>query len=265
MLNLPTSYERVIYEKNPLIEVVCQVRFPTILKIGSSEPVEFQDRIRQSYPMFKIPTATIPDEIKNTLKGIGMNMPGQHAYEFASEDDAWKISIAREFIALTTSSYIRFEDFKEKFEEVFKIFNEIYKPTFFSRVGLRYQNLIVRSMLNLETTSWQDIVSKNIAYELYDPVVRDSIKNYMKNLVFNIGENEDLTLRHGVVEAKIEGEIENCYLIDSDFYSTNRVTSNEEVINIISRFNRSTGELFRWSVSDSLHKAMGPEPVVRQD
>ena len=51
-MNLP-EYERVIYERNPLIQVVCQLRFPTILKIAHQEPVEFQDEIRFQYPLFE--------------------------------------------------------------------------------------------------------------------------------------------------------------------------------------------------------------------
>ena len=35
--------ERCIYTNNQLMEVICQLRFPTILAVGAREPVDFQD------------------------------------------------------------------------------------------------------------------------------------------------------------------------------------------------------------------------------
>jgi hypothetical protein len=39
--------ERIIYAKNPLESVICQLRFPAILKISSEPPVEFQETLRK--------------------------------------------------------------------------------------------------------------------------------------------------------------------------------------------------------------------------
>ena len=44
--------ERVIYARNPLDQVVCQLRFPPILKIDAEIPAGFQDRVREDYPNF---------------------------------------------------------------------------------------------------------------------------------------------------------------------------------------------------------------------
>ena len=38
---------RTHYEKAPLHEVICQLRFPTILSINSKEPADFQELIRK--------------------------------------------------------------------------------------------------------------------------------------------------------------------------------------------------------------------------
>ena len=38
----PPEAEWVIYETNPLHEVICQVRFPRILKLETETPIEFQ-------------------------------------------------------------------------------------------------------------------------------------------------------------------------------------------------------------------------------
>lgn len=44
--------KRVFYVKNPLAEVICQLRFPAILRIGAESPHEFQERIRDHLPLF---------------------------------------------------------------------------------------------------------------------------------------------------------------------------------------------------------------------
>ena len=45
--------ERTVYRQNPLAEVICQLRFPTILAIGAKDPVDFQDAIRDVFPQYQ--------------------------------------------------------------------------------------------------------------------------------------------------------------------------------------------------------------------
>ncbi len=47
------SANRVIFKRNPLKEVICQLRFPPILKIDSEIPANFQDLIRNEFPKYK--------------------------------------------------------------------------------------------------------------------------------------------------------------------------------------------------------------------
>ena len=47
-----SNQPRKIYRRNQLIEVICQLRFPEILKIEAHEPADFQDAIRQAYPQY---------------------------------------------------------------------------------------------------------------------------------------------------------------------------------------------------------------------
>ena len=43
---------RTHYEKMLAHEVICQLRFPTILSINQADPAEFQDRIRAVLPQY---------------------------------------------------------------------------------------------------------------------------------------------------------------------------------------------------------------------
>lgn len=43
---------RTHYEKTLAHEVICQLRFPTILSINNVEPADFQERIREDFPQY---------------------------------------------------------------------------------------------------------------------------------------------------------------------------------------------------------------------
>ena len=43
---------RVIYQNNPLIEVILQIRFPTNLSISNDDPVKFQQGISSLFPIY---------------------------------------------------------------------------------------------------------------------------------------------------------------------------------------------------------------------
>lgn len=86
------DYERVIYERNPLYEVTCQLNFPSILKITSQQPVEFHEGIRNEYPNLYIsrpidlPIPITPDSNTNVLESLSQMLASETSYTFTSED-----------------------------------------------------------------------------------------------------------------------------------------------------------------------------------
>ncbi|MGB3519191.1 MAG: TIGR04255 family protein [Elainellaceae cyanobacterium] len=261
-MNLP-EFERVIYKRNPLVEVVCQLRFPPILKISHQEPVEFQDAIRLKYPLFEATRAQLPSEISQVLQQLGLPLQSDGvAYTFKSEDRRWSLSLTKDFIALTTSSYERYEQFKQRLEEALKIFENIYKPSFYTRIGLRYQDLVIRSRLGIEDKNWSELIAKHAASELHEPNFSSSIHTIMKNLVLRT-EVGQINLNHGLVNVQEaqSGTNEIAYLFDADFYAEQKIEDSRDVWNLLSQFNQSAGKLFRWSITDTLHNAMQPQPV----
>lgn len=51
---------RYAYGKAQLIEVICQLRFPTILSIDTREPADFQETVREAFPRYQCQVETIP-------------------------------------------------------------------------------------------------------------------------------------------------------------------------------------------------------------
>ncbi|MGL6341617.1 MAG: TIGR04255 family protein, partial [Waterburya sp.] len=110
-MKFPES-KRVIYEQNPLIEVICQLQFPPILRISQQSPVEFQDRIRDDYPILELSIGNqFPPEISNIMQQIGNSFAGNQTYIFKSEEFTWQLFLNQNSIALSTRKYKRYEEF----------------------------------------------------------------------------------------------------------------------------------------------------------
>ena len=261
-MKLP-DYERVIYQRNPLIEVVCQLRFPTILRGSNQEPVEFQDEIRFDYPLFEINKSIgVPAELLNLVQQFGSSLNFQNTtYNFKSENLKWQVSINKDFIAIATTEYEMYEKFKDKVREAVQIFEKVYKPSFYSRVDLKYQDLIIRSNLRIQNKSWSELIPHHIASELHTPEFSDSIKTLIKNIEIST-EDGQIRFNHGLVIAQdAEKNIqEPAYLMDTDFFTEGRIEK-EDVWTILDKFKQSAGRLFRWSITDELHMAMEPRPI----
>ena len=257
---------RVIYDKNPLETVICQLRFPPILRIDGEAPFEFQEKIRADYPIYKDrqlsnPGLSLPPEI---MKAFGEDFSwafkaGTKAYDFFSTDEAWNISLTREFIALSSKTYRRWEDFRGRMEKAVSAFEQIYVPAHYSRIGLRYRDIINRSRLDLKGVDWAELLAPHIAGELNSGPLAEHVSNIKKELVIELEDAKgSVLIKHGLVQKPDADEA--YYLIDSDFSFVGMT----EVANAGQRlnyFNREAARLFKWCISPRLYEAMGPRPV----
>ena len=138
---------RQIFKRRQLLEVICQLRFPDILKIESTDPAEFQDRIRGEYPQYQKKVEQLPPQIVN---GKPVPQGTVNNYQFISEDSQWKVSLTKGFVALSTHGYLRWEEFAKRLDRALAALIQLYQPAYFTRVGLRYINAIDRAALGLE-------------------------------------------------------------------------------------------------------------------
>ena len=257
---------RVLYRKNPLDQVVCQLRFPPILRIDAEIPAEFQEMVRRQIPnltetsewKLEVPPG-LKDQISPEILRQILQSSGNKNYEFSSEDGQWKINLTRTFVALTTQRYERWEEFKEKLEIPFRALIEVYSPDYFSRVGLRYVDIIRRSALNLSDVDWDQLLQPYISGILGSPEVRELVKNFESKYEVSLSDGESIVrIIARFVAAADDGEI--CYMIDSDFYDSHK-TPIEAAMERLDYFNVRASRLIQWCITDRLHKAMEPQPL----
>ena len=100
----------MIYAKRQLVEVICQLRFPTILSIDTREPADFQETVRAAFPRYQCQVEKLPG-----VNGEPARTVNNHT--FISEDGGYKLSLTKDFIALSTMRYTHWEDFAARLDE----------------------------------------------------------------------------------------------------------------------------------------------------
>lgn len=260
--------QRVIYKKNPLEQVICQIRFPPILRIETEIPAAFQDAIRQEFPLFEEKQEggiEIPGDLAEQLPKEILRLPGiggieRKLYQFSTLDEQWTISLSRDFIALATNEYQRWEEFQRYFKLAFEVLLKEYSPALFSRIGLRYVDVIRRSRLGLQERPWSELLQPHIAGVLaVNDLGGQHILNTTQVIEMTLADNYGrATIRHGFAVDKATNEV--CYLIDNDFFAEKLKDSND-VYDRLAKFNLRARRLFRWCITDKLHKAMEPKPI----
>lgn len=152
--------ERCRYTNNPVAEVICQLRFPTILAIGERAPVDFQEAIRGVFPNYLLRQDRLPAKVVAAPgQPPKIEQPNPIAnHQFATVDGRYRINLSQGFISLTCSDYTCWEEFARMMDRPLASFIEIYQPAHFERVGLRYLNAISRRDLGLEELSWKELI-----------------------------------------------------------------------------------------------------------
>lgn len=230
----------------------------------TSRPVDFQELIRSKFPLFQerssIPAIQIPEGFEGVVPAEMQQLlqQGDKQFDFSSLDGRKTVSLANNFLSLTTSEYDGWEKFSEEFRGPLNALSQVYRPVSFTRIGLRYQNAILLSELRLPDTGWTDLINPQLAGILTDRDVGVWVNDCIQVMTIPLqGLPALVRIQHGFgIE---ENRNEKVYLIDSDFF----IDQPQEVgsaFDILSQFNRKAGHLFRWAISQRLHEAMDPIP-----
>jgi uncharacterized protein (TIGR04255 family) len=251
---------RVVYERTPLVHVLCQLRFPTVLEIGATEAADFQKQIRKSFPLYER-RSTLPKEAKQILGDIQLPATAM-GHAFIAEDSKREVVLTNEFMTVSDTEYTRWEDFSSVFALAEQALQSVYAPSFFSRIGLRYINLVYRADAGVDNVPWPDLINPALAGITSDTDVGADVADTSSIALLRLGETEaDGMVRIRFGYAKEESRPGDFgFLIDSDFHSSAK-EGGSNVRSKLRDFNRWAGRLFRWSITERLHEALGPTTI----
>lgn len=254
--------DRCIYHRSCLVEVICQLRFPTILTIDSQAPAQFQEAIRAEYPQFAQRTENLPPKPVN---GKLMPQGTQNNYQFVSQDNHWKVNLTKGFISLSTNQYTRWEDFAKQLDRILAAFIQQYHPAYFERVGLRFINSFSRKALELEGERWRDLIQPGYLGLLADDDVRE-------NGILGDGQRYDIPIPGGC-RAKIHAAPammkkknlktnqemqEAVFILDNDIYMPGQIQPAHAAA-ALQTAHLQADSIFRGAITPTLHNAMEPE------
>ena len=250
-----------VYEKNQLIEVICQLRFPAILSIETKTPADFQDTVRERFPQYACQTETLtaaPDGTRSTQKN----------HSFVSAEGDFKISLTKGFIAFSTVRYRGWEQFAGMMDEPLGQFIRIYRPAYFERVGLRYLNGISRKALDLEDRRWNDLLQPQYLSILDDDAVDEgTVTKGSVDVERHLDERCDLRIHAGPgsirravrteqgVQTVQEQEVR--FILDLDVNAGGKLPL-AETAELMERLHGHSDRLFSDAITDALHDAMEP-------
>jgi len=255
--------DRVEYVKNPLEQVICQVKYPAVLRIETELPAKFQEDVREQYPIFeeKIPSVKdIPSGLFSLLpiNPQQIHFEGQKSYKFLSIDKHDEITLSRSFVALQSDSYVSWVDFKEKLITSTSSLLKHYNPAFFSRIGLRYINLFKRSSLGFsKTTPWSELFHSRILGPLSEPAVSHNVENI--DCSYDVSLSDDAGSARIILRTVFDGKDEEpCLLLDSDFFCSGQIAIDDYPRKLEELHNRAF-RLLKWCIKDELHNALEPK------
>ena len=239
------------------MQVVCQLRFPPILRIESQPPADFQEYIRGTFPLFQRVQGMANQQVPPEFLRIAGLSEASVTYHFRTEDELNTLALTSNSISLTCDKYERWEQFRDLIGRAIKNFEEIYKPSSYTRIGLRYINVVSRDAINLQERPWSALIRGELLGELVDPLWEQRTFEARSQIRLRMSHDSGaIFLQHGI--GSVDGSQETVYVIDFDFYKEAK-TEVGSGLAVLEKFHDRSGRAFRWCITDELHQALGPK------
>jgi len=252
---------RVVYSKNQIVNVVCQLRFPTILSISAKQPDEFQDAIRHAFPRYETRRERPAPKLTNRNGVVTAEKQEEilnHCFTAAS--GAWQINLTNSFIALSAPQYTDWETFARQLDWVVAEFSRVYQPAWFERVGLRYINAFSKEELGLQDRRWSELLQPAFVGLMDEEDVQDG--DFLRctqdaELKARGGCRVKLHAGPGMIRRKGTQEQSPRFILDLDVYMQGQIPP-AHLTGALQTVHLNADNVFRNAITDELHDAMEP-------
>lgn len=239
LLNVPTE-QSVRYKINFIQTAVCELKFPVLLELEERLPTKFQSVLRKDFPIFNRSQAV------SIHAGGSTDLP--YNYAFKSRDLNWVIVLKPDSLVVETSKYTEFAEFLGKIEKILKLVGDMLDTDFFTRIGLRYINVI--DLEDGQVDGWinERLIAPLLGGEL------GTLTKYVSEIhgAFSDGQ---YTFRHGLNSDKNDGS-KIQYVLDFDYYAEG--VDYKDTKELLTKFNTQNFSFFKWTLGKKAIEKLGP-------
>ncbi len=220
------------FERNFIRQVVCELRFPTNFDLdGVRPPLEFAKALRKEYPNYEA-----RNEVNMGLGGVAK----ANLHAFSSKGMRWTVTIRASVISIETTQYSSYRDFQDRIASVVHAARKVIDSDFFTRIGLRYINVVP-----YDSDEIKDWINPDLVGPLGDGVY-GSVQEYSQRVIGSIEGGGNYLFQHGV--GMPDGVNARGYALDLDF-SENDV-SVEDAVSVAEKLHRYQFSMFMWALGD---------------
>jgi len=254
-----TGPVEVPLDRSPLIRVIAQVRFPAIVSLGRPEFIgPFQETVRPRYPILR------KEETAGFVIGPGGVIAQRNegpVWRFHDKADAWRVSLAPDFVALESTVYKDRDDFFARFEEIVVALDKLAKMSVYDRIGVRYINRVVGAELEkLPSLLRSEVIGLGAS----------DVTGITHTLTESLFNNREVALntRWGRLPAgattdpaSISPIQEPSWILDLDmFRGAQKDFDTSSIVQDCRSFATTIHDFFRWCVTDEFLKVYGGKP-----
>lgn len=230
--------EPVEFGRNFLKQVVCELRFPTLLEVEPPALARFQRATRKVLPWY------------DALASANVSVAGGSAqsrvvqqHRFQTKQRNWAVLLTPDRLVFDTSRYTAFSGLAALLEDVLPAAVDVIDTPFFTRLGLRYVNAV--PVVNERGAPLTDAINADLVGALAAGVFGE-VSHYVQEVQGKLSRGNYL-FRHGLPSGEA-GRDRLEYMIDFDFFD--EAIEIAEVIPRLREFNDHAFSFFMWALGE---------------
>lgn len=181
------------YRRNPLRQVIAQIRFQPILRIPGEVAV-YQDQVRQVFPSFRTKNE------REVRVNVGEFEVREEKYFLFSDSIGRILSLTSSSMTLESPDYRSHNDFFERFNVGLKALVDSFEPIDATRIGLRYVNFVEKELIEKDLKkelSWHELIAPDFLHLPRD-LVDEKETNFNNEIVSPVADAGKMFLRYGL-------------------------------------------------------------------
>jgi len=237
------------FDRNPLVAVICQLRFDPILKVHDRVP-DLQDAIRSRFPGY--------EESEGLLLEVNEGHPRQRTvreHRFTAKREPTAAVLGDQGVSLEYREYRSREQLLSDADLVFGALDDVFAPVSPRRLGLRCVNVLDRATLEEglgRKLTWEDLVRSSFLTIPRELEGTEALR-FASEVTSDISPG-GMTVRYGLLPRP--GGAGAQYRLDIDRYAEEDL-SVRMANSLLSRFSEDVYRLFRAAAGEALLEWMG--------